>query len=169
MTNIIDFTPPSPVTSRRYVVTTDGACRGNPGPGGWGARLHSFEGSDLRATKELSGALPRATNNEMELTAAIEALRWLKNQAIPVTLVSDSQYVIKGMTEWMDGWRAKGWRKSDGKPVMNRKLWEDLIAAVGDREVTWQWVKGHAGHPDNERADQLANLAIDRMMSRKRA
>lgn len=169
MTNIIDFTPPSLVTSRHYVVTTDGACRGNPGPGGWGARLHSFEGDTLRATKELSGAVPWATNNEMELTAAIEALRGIINTAFPIKVISDSQYLIKGMTEWMDGWRAKGWRKSDGMPVMNQELWEALIAAAGDRQVTWEWVKGHASHFDNERADQLANLAIDRMLSRKRA
>lgn len=169
MTKIIDFTPPSLVTDRHYVVTTDGACHGNPGPGGWGARLLSFEGETLRATKELSGAVPWATNNEMELTAAIEALRGIVNTDFPIKVISDSQYVIKGMTEWMGGWQARGWRKADGKPVLNRMLWEDLIAAVGDREVSWEWVRGHAGHPENERADQLANLAIDRLLSRKRA
>jgi Ribonuclease HI len=169
MINITNFKSPHVVVGRHYVVTTDGACRNNPGPGGWGARLLSFEGGSLRGVKELSGAVPRATKNEMELTAAIEALRWLKNHSYPVTLVSDSQYVIKGMTEWMGGWQARGWRKADGKPVLNRELWEDLITVVGAREVTWEWVRGHSGHPDNERADQLANLAIDRLLSRKRA
>lgn len=169
MTNIIDFTPPSLATGRRYVVTTDGACRGNPGSGGWGARLLSFEGETLLRDRELSGAVKWATNNEMELTAAIKALAWLPRNAFPATVISDSQYLIKGMSEWMDGWLEREWRKSDGKPVMNRELWQALIEAIGDRDVTWEWVKGHAGHPDNERADQLANFAIDRMLSRKRA
>lgn len=169
MTKIIDFTPPSLIITRRYVVTTDGACRGNPGPGGWGAKLISLEGDTVKAMKELSGAVPRATNNEMEMTAAIEALKGITTTDFPILVISDSQYLVKGMTEWLDGWKARGWRKSDGKPVLNRELWEGLISAVGGREVDWRWVRGHAGHGDNERADQLANLAIDRMLSRKRA
>lgn len=155
--------------ARRYVVATDGACRGNPGPGGWGAVLTSFDVDRLPRTKTVSGAKRHTTDNEMELTAAIKALAWLPANNVPALVHSDSQYVINGMNEWRHGWAAKSWRKADGKPVKNRKLWEALIAAMGDREVTWEWVRGHAGHQGNETADQLANKAIDRMLHRSRA
>ena len=166
MTDIIDtataFTNIAP--ARRYVVATDGACRGNPGPGGWGAILKSFDVDRLPRTKTVSGAKRHTTNNEMELTAAIKALAWLPANDVPALVQSDSQYVINGMNEWRHGWVAKNWRKPDGKPVKNRELLEALIAAMGDREVAWQWVRGHAGHKGNETADQLANKAIDRML-----
>lgn len=155
--------------ARRYAVATDGACRGNPGPGGWGAMLTSFDADRLPRTKTLSGATRHTTNNEMELTAAIKALTWLPSNDVPALVQSDSQYVIKGMNEWRHGWMAKNWRKPDGKPVKNRELWEALIAAMGNREVTWEWVRGHAGHQSNETADQLANKAIDRMLHGSRA
>ncbi|SEQ52056.1 ribonuclease HI [Devosia sp. YR412] len=171
MTDIIDISPaPTNIApTRRYVVATDGACRSNPGPGGWGAVLTSFDGDTVRDTKTLSGAKRHATNNEMELTAAIKALSWLPANDVPALVRSDSQYVINGMNEWRHGWVANNWRTSAGKPVKNRELWEALIAAMGDREVVWEWVRGHSGHQDNEAADQLANNAIERMLTRKRA
>ena len=171
MTEIIDTTTAltNIAPAHRYVVATDGACRGNPGPGGWGAVLTSFAGETVRATKTLSGAKRHTTNNEMELTAAIKALAWLPDNDVPALVQSDSQYVINGMNEWRHGWVARNWRKPDGKPVKNRELWEALIAAMGDREVTWEWVRGHAGHQGNETADQLANKAIDRMLHRSPA
>lgn len=171
MANIIDaITDLTNIAStRRYVVATDGACRGNPGPGGWGAILTSFDADRLPRTKTLSGAKRRTTNNEMELTAAINALAWLQANDVPALVYSDSQYVINGMNGWCHGWAAESWRKADGKPVKNRELWEALIAAMGDREVTWEWVRGHAGHEGNETADQLANKAIDRMLRRVQA
>lgn len=157
--------------TRRYVVATDGACRGNPGPGGWGAVLLSYDSDTLRGQHELSGAKPSTTNNAMELTAALRALEWLRNQnpAIPITVISDSQYLIKGMTEWRHGWAARQWRTAEGKPVANLDLWTALIDAAEGRDVDWVWVRGHSGHPENERADQLGNAAIDRMLARKRA
>lgn len=155
--------------ARRYVVATDGACRGNPGPGGWGAILTSFDLDRLPRTKTLSGAKRHTTNNEMELMAAIKALTWLPANDVPALVQSDSQYVINGMNEWRHGWEANNWRTSAGKLVKNRELWEALIAAMGDREVTWEWVRGHAGHQGNETADQLANKAMDRMLHRSRA
>ena len=170
MTTISTIISPS-TPPRRYVVATDGACRGNPGPGGWGALLLSYEGDTVRGRRELSGARPRTTNNAMELTAAIKALEWLRpqNPAIPITVISDSQYVIKGMTEWRHGWEARGWRNAEGHPVANLELWQALIAAAEGRGVDWVWVRGHAGHPENEEADKLGNAAIDRMLARKRA
>lgn len=170
MTKIIDAdTDYSNIApARRYVVATDGACRGNPGPGGWGAMLTSYDGETVRATKALSGAKRHTTNNEMELTAAIKALTWLPENSLPALVQSDSKYVINGMNEWRQCWQANNWSKPDGKPVKNRVLWEALIAAVGDREVIWEWVQGHAGHRDNEIADQLANKAIDRMLKPNR-
>jgi ribonuclease HI len=155
-------------TSRRYLAATDGASRDNPGPAGWGAYLLSLDGDEIIRTRELNGAVPKATNNEMELLSAIKALRFLKDRTIPVTVVSDSQYLIKGMTEWMPGWMAKGWRKADGKPVLNLELWLTLLELCEGRDVTWQWVKGHSGHPENERADALANHAIDMMLAKRR-
>jgi ribonuclease HI len=138
-------------------IYTDGACRGNPGPGGWGALLRYGDHE-----KELSGAEPRTTNNRMELMAAIQALEHLKRPC-RVDLTTDSQYVQKGISEWLAGWKRKGWKTAARKPVKNADLWQRLDAAVQRHEVHWHWVRGHSGHPENERADQLANLAIDRM------
>ena len=137
---------------------TDGACRGNPGPGGWGVVLKS--GGQV---KELSGGEPATTNNRMELKAAIEALTALK-QPCKVDLYTDSQYVRSGITEWLPAWRARGWRTADKKPVKNQDLWEALAALAARHDVTWHWVKGHSGHVENERADELANEGIDAML-----
>ena len=138
---------------------TDGACRGNPGPGGWGVVLKS--GGQV---KELSGGEPATTNNRMELKAAIEALAALKKPC-RVALYTDSVYVRSGITEWLPAWRARGWRTADKKPVKNKDLWEELSALAAKHEVSWHWIKGHSGHPENERADELANLGIDTMLS----
>ena len=130
---------------------TDGACSGNPGPGGWGAIL-VFGGKE----KEMSGGDPNTTNNKMELTAAIEGLCALKEPCI-VNLFSDSKYLIDGMTKgWARSWKSKGWKKSDGKPALNVDLWDKLLALDDKHEITYNWVKGHAGHPKNERCDALA-------------
>ena len=134
-------------------IYTDGACSGNPGPGGWGAILRA--GSH---EKELWGGEPDTTNNRMELMAAIAALEALK-EACDATLHTDSQYVRQGITEWMPNWIRRGWKTAGGDPVKNRDLWERLHAANAKHKVDWRWVKGHAGDPDNERVDQLARAA----------
>ena len=131
------------------VAYTDGACSGNPGPGGWAAVI-ARDGT----REEISGGAEHTTNNRMELTAVIEALRRVPADA-PVTVVTDSQYVMRGMTSWVAGWRKRGWRTATGGPVLNRDLWETLAELVGKR-VSWEWVRGHSGHPENERVDQLA-------------
>jgi ribonuclease HI len=138
---------------KRVEVFTDGACKGNPGPGGWGAllRMGSHE-------KELSGSEPETTNNRMEMTGVIRALEAL-NTPCEVTLHTDSRYVIDGMTKWIFGWQKRGWVNASKDPVKNRDLWEQLITAAARHKITWQWVKGHDGHPENERVDQLASLA----------
>ena len=136
-------------------IFTDGACRGNPGPGGWGALLVS--GSHR---KELWGGEAHTTNNRMEMTAAIEALAALK-RACHVQLYTDSQYLRKGITEWLSAWKARGWKTAARKPVKNADLWVRLEQEIQRHDVAWHWVKGHAGHPGNERADELANLGID--------
>jgi ribonuclease HI len=136
-------------------IATDGACKGNPGPGGWGAVLR-FGGHE----KELSGGEPNTTNNRMELTAAIEALNLL-TRPCRVKLSTDSKYVMDGLTRWIHGWQKNGWRTADKKPVKNAELWQALFAAAGRHEIEWVWVKGHAGHPDNERADRLASAAAE--------
>jgi ribonuclease HI len=133
---------------------TDGACSGNPGPGGWGALLR-YKGIE----KELSGGEQDTTNNRMELMAAIEGLKAI-NRSCPVTLYTDSKYVLQGVTEWMDGWKSRGWKTADKKPVKNQDLWEILDKEVRRHTVKFIWVKGHAGHPENERVDELARLAI---------
>ena len=135
-------------------VHTDGACSGNPGPGGWGAVL-SWRGH----TRELSGFDPRTTNNRMELTAAIEALESLR-RPMRVRMVTDSDYLRKGITAWLPAWKARGWLTADRKPVKNQDLWQRLEAAGRRHRIEWSWVKGHAGHPENERADALARAAI---------
>ena len=137
-------------------VFTDGACRGNPGPGGWAAVIR-----EAGETRELAGFDPKTTNNRMELTAAIEALASLPDGAT-ARVVSDSRYVIDGITKWVHGWQRRNWRKADGKPVLNQEFWQRLVAATGSRTVTWEWVEGHTGHPENERCDELANQQIDR-------
>ena len=134
-------------------VFTDGACKGNPGPGGWGAilRMGSHE-------KELSGGEAETTNNRMEMTAVIRALNALVEPCV-VTVHTDSRYVIDGMTKWIEGWKRKGWVNASKQPVRNQDLWHDLIEAVKHHQVEWQWVKGHNGHAENERADRLASDA----------
>ena len=134
-------------------IFTDGACSGNPGPGGWGTILRMGE-----KERELSGGDRATTNNRMELMAAIAGLEALK-RACSVVLTTDSQYVKRGIEEWLPRWQANGWRTSDKKPVKNRDLWERLAAAIGDHQVTWLWVRGHAGHAENERVDLLAREA----------
>jgi ribonuclease HI len=132
-------------------IWTDGACKGNPGPGGWGAVLRAADGRE----RELSGGESPTTNNRMELMAAIEALNALKRPC-RVSLTTDSAYVRDGIRQWIHGWKRNGWKTSDKKPVKNVELWQALDAARGPHEVEWHWVKGHAGHPENERADALA-------------
>ena len=134
---------------------TDGACKGNPGPGGWGAVLRYKD-----KERELSGGEPDTTNNRMELMAAIEGLKALKRPC-RVTLWTDSVYVKDGITKWIFGWQRNGWRTADKKPVKNADLWQALLAAVAPHQVEWRWVKGHAGHPENERADKLASDAAE--------
>ncbi len=136
-------------------VYTDGACRGNPGPGGWAAVVRDADGS-----RELTGFDPSTTNNRMELTAAIEALATLPPDS-QVRVLSDSKYVIDGITNWCSAWIRRGWRKSDGKPVLNRELWQRLIEETSRMKVDWRWVEGHSGQEENERCDLLANMAID--------
>ncbi len=138
-------------------IYTDGACRGNPGPGGWGAVLMSG-GHE----KSLLGAEALTTNNRMELKAAIEALSALKGRC-DVSLFTDSEYLRRGVLEWLEGWKKRGWRNAAKKPVKNRDLWEQLDALLTAHDIEWHWVKGHSGDPGNERADQLANQAIDNM------
>ena len=142
-------------------IYTDGACRGNPGPGGWGAILRSGEHE-----KELKGSEPLTTNNRMELTAAIQALATLK-RGCDVVLYTDSQYVRKGILEWMAQWKLRDWRTADKKPVKNVDLWQALDKEIARHKIEWHWVKGHAGVPGNERADRLANEAIDEMQARQ--
>lgn len=136
-------------------IFTDGACRGNPGPGGWGALLR-YNGTEL----ELYGYQAEATNNQMELMAAIQGLEAL-SRPCEVILTTDSQYVRQGITEWIAGWKRKNWKTAAGKPVKNQDLWQRLDQAAAPHQVDWRWVKGHSGHDENERVDQLANKAID--------
>ncbi|HZK89224.1 MAG TPA: ribonuclease HI [Stellaceae bacterium] len=141
-------------------IFTDGACRGNPGPGGWGAILRHGA-----VEKELSGGEPATTNNRMEMTAAIVGLEALKRPC-RVRLYTDSQYLRDGITQWLRGWKARNWRTADKKPVKNVDLWQRLDAATGPHRIEWIWVRGHAGHPENERADALARAAVPDQPSR---
>ena len=136
---------------------TDGACRGNPGPGGWGVLLQYGV-----SRKTLHGGDPATTNNRMELTAVIRGLQAL-TRSCKVKVVTDSKYVIQGITEWMPGWKQRGWRTAAKKPVLNSELWMQLDELVAQHAVQWEWVKGHSGHPENELADQLANRGIDEL------
>ena len=141
-------------------IYTDGACSGNPGPGGWGAILRYG-----KTEKELSGGNLQTTNNQMEMTAVIEALKVLK-EPCDITLTTDSQYVVKGMTEWLDGWIAKGWKNSTKKPVANQDLWQILADLSKKHHIHFKWVKGHAGHLENERCDALARAFIDTLVQK---
>lgn len=143
------------------VIATDGACKGNPGIGGWGAILRAANGSE----KELCGAEAHTTNNRMELTGAIEALNALTRPA-HVILSTDSVYVRSGIMTWIHGWKRNGWKTADKKPVKNAELWQALLEATARHEIEWRWVKGHSGDPDNERADALANAAIEDLRGR---
>jgi ribonuclease HI len=138
---------------------TDGACSGNPGPGGWGALLIARDGDTVLKERELCGGEPETTNNRMELLAAIHALESL-SRASTITVITDSAYVKGGITQWLYGWKKNGWRTSNKKPVKNEDLWQRLDAARTRHSVTWEWVKGHAGHPENERADELARRGM---------
>ena len=138
-------------------IYTDGACKGNPGVGGWGALLRYGAHE-----KELFGGEAHTTNNRMELLAVIEGLRALKKRS-QVEIYTDSQYVQKGISEWIHGWKARGWKTAAKEPVKNADLWRLLDAATGQHQIDWRWVKGHAGDPGNERADQLANLGVDQV------
>jgi ribonuclease HI len=144
-------------------IYTDGACKGNPGPGGWGALL-IYKGAE----KELWGGEPNTTNNRMELMAAICALIAL-TRPCQVRLITDSQYVMKGIQEWMPNWKKRGWKTSTKEPVKNADLWQALDEQVNRHQVTWQWVRGHTGHPGNERADQLANRGVEEVRGMQRA
>lgn len=140
-------------------IFSDGACRGNPGPGGWGVLLRYGE-----QVKELYGAETNTTNNRMELMAAIQALTALKRPC-RIIFTTDSEYVRKGITEWINNWKKRGWKTSQKKRVKNQDLWQQLDFEVSRHEIIWHWVKGHSGHPENERADALANQAIDEMLA----
>jgi ribonuclease HI len=141
----------------RVEIYTDGACRGNPGPGGWGALMRVGD-----REREIYGGEPATTNNRMELTAAIRALEALK-QRCKVDLYSDSKYLRDGITIWLADWKRRGWKTADRKPVKNQDLWEQLEMLAGAHDVEWHWVRGHDGHPENERADALANRGIDEL------
>ena len=154
---------PRTVSDRTEVeIFTDGACSGNPGPGGWGTILRIKKAEGENRERELSGGDPATTNNRMELMAAIQGLEALKRPC-RVRLFTDSIYVRDGVTKWIHGWKKNGWRTADKKPVKNVELWQRLDAARAPHQVDWIWVKGHSGHPENERADQLARGEIEKM------
>ena len=139
---------------------TDGACSGNPGPGGWGVVLQAINAGDIVKERELSGGAGETTNNQMELMAAISALETL-DHASTITVVTDSSYVKDGVSTWIHGWKRNGWKTAAKKPVKNVELWQRLDAAQARHNVTWEWIKGHAGHPENERADALARGGME--------
>ena len=143
-----------------FFAYTDGACSGNPGPGGWGALLVAREGDSVLRERELSGGEAETTNNRMELLAAISALESLTRPA-DITVVTDSAYVRNGITTWLEGWKRNGWRTAARAPVKNEDLWRRLDTARSRHSVTWEWVRGHAGHPENERADALARAGMN--------
>lgn len=148
---------------RRYMIHTDGACRNNPGPGGWGVVLQLEVCGQVTKMRELSGATTEeTTNNRMELSAALGALRRLMDKTIPITVRSDSRYLIDGISRWVERWKQNGWRTADKKPVQNVDLWQELDQLCGKLgPISWEWVRGHSGDALNERCDRLANLAID--------
>lgn len=145
---------------KHVYIYTDGACRGNPGPGGWGALLRYG-----RHEKILSGAETATTNNRMELTAAIQALATMR-EPCKIELYTDSQYLQKGISEWLADWKKRGWKKADKKLVKNADLWQALEQEASRHQVTWHWVKGHSGHPENELVDSIANQAIDELLNK---
>jgi ribonuclease HI len=147
---------------------TDGACSGNPGPGGWGALLIARDGAAVLKERELSGGEAMTTNNRMELMAAISALEALERPSV-ITVVTDSAYVKNGIGGWIEGWKRNGWRTSDRKPVKNEDLWRRLDEARARHRVRWEWIKGHAGHPENERADALARAGMKPFKPKKAA
>ncbi|ANT60413.1 MULTISPECIES: ribonuclease HI [Roseobacteraceae] len=138
---------------------TDGACSGNPGPGGWGVLMRAMDGDTVKKERELKGGEAETTNNRMELMAAISALEAL-SRPTQITVVTDSAYVKNGVTGWIHGWKRNGWKTAAKKPVKNAELWQRLDEAQKRHQVTWEWVKGHAGHPENERADELARAGM---------
>lgn len=141
------------------IAYTDGACSGNPGPGGWGVLIRAMDGDKIVKQRELKGGAAPTTNNQMELLAAINALEVL-DRSSKITIVTDSTYVKNGVTSWIHGWKRNGWKTSAKKPVKNVELWQRLDEAQASHDVTWEWVKGHAGHPENERADELARAGM---------
>lgn len=143
-------------------IFSDGCCRGNPGPGGYGCILR-YNGNE----KELKGAVKNTTNNEMELTAALVGIRSLKTPC-RVTVTTDSKYLVDGMTDWIHRWVAKGWKTVSNKPVKNLSLWQELYALSKKHEIRWNWTRGHAGHPENERCDRLANQAVDVLLGKRK-
>jgi ribonuclease HI len=148
------------------VAYTDGACSGNPGPGGWGVLMQAKDGATVIKERDLKGGEADTTNNRMELMAAIMALETLARPSA-ITIVTDSAYVKNGITGWMHGWKRNGWKTAGRKPVKNVELWQRLEAAAARHDVTWQWIKGHAGHPENERADALARAGMAPYKPRK--
>ena len=142
----------------RLLAWTDGACSGNPGPGGWGVLMRAMDGDTVVKERELQGGEPDTTNNRMELMAAISALEALTRPS-EITITTDSAYVKNGVTQWIHGWKRNGWRTADKKPVKNVELWQALFAETQKHDIEWIWVKGHAGNPDNERVDKLASDA----------
>ncbi len=147
---------------------TDGACSGNPGPGGWGVLLRAMEGDRVLKERELKGGAAQTTNNRMELLAAIHALEALDRPS-EITITTDSTYVKNGITSWLHGWKRNGWKTASKKPVRNAELWKRLDAAQARHKVHWQWIKGHAGHPENERADELAREGMKPYKRRRAA
>lgn len=139
---------------------TDGACSGNPGPGGWGVLMFAKDGNDVLKSRDLSGGAADTTNNQMELTAAIMALETLERPSA-ITIVTDSSYVKDGITKWIISWKKNGWKTAAKKPVKNEELWKRLEAATHRHDITWEWIKGHAGHAENERADKLARAGME--------
>lgn len=148
-------------------IFTDGACSGNPGPGGWGAILRLADGAHAGQEKEIWGGAADTTNNRMELAAVIEALRTLK-RPVSARVYTDSQYVQKGISEWIASWKRRGWLTADRKPVKNRDLWQELDRLAAPHRIEWHWVRGHAGHAENERADALARRGIDEARAARR-
>jgi len=143
----------------KLIAYTDGACSGNPGPGGWGVLLRAMQGDEVLKERDLQGGEPDTTNNRMELLAAIHALETLE-RASAITIITDSAYVKNGVTGWIHGWKRNGWRTANRKPVKNVELWQRLDEAQARHDVTWEWIKGHAGHEGNERADELARAGM---------